>query len=307
MQTIIQLVVSGFAMGFIYALVAIEYTLIFNSSRLLNFAHVSIIMLGAYFFAFTFVQKWGLPYWLAAILAVIAMAIVGIFISNAIFIPLRKISRLYAMIATMMFSLVIIQLVNILFTPIPFQLRGFLTGTVKIFGATTTKANIWIICAAAVVVVLLLLFMNKTKIGKAMRCVAENRDTAEYMGINVTANMSITVALSCIICTVIGILIIPLYTVRTNMVGTIGLKGFAASIVGSFGSVPGAIIGGILVGLLENFAVMAMPTVYKDITAFALVLVVLMIKPTGLLGGSTARRLERIARREQKKEAGKNG
>jgi len=261
-------------------------------------------MLGAYFFAYTFVTVSGLPFWISAILAIIVMAIVGVFVSIAIFVPLGKIIRLYAMIATMMFSFVIVELVNILFTPIPFRLNSFLGGTTKVFGAIITNAHIWIIVAAAIVVVLLLLFMNKTKTGKAMRCVAENRETAEYMGINVVANMSITAAISTVICAVIGILIIPLYTVRTTMVGTIGLKGFAATIVGSFGSVPGAILGGILVGLLENFAVMAMPAVYKDVTAFVFVLMVLMIKPNGLLGGSMDRRLERIARKEKKGEDG---
>ena len=307
LEMIIQLIVSGIAMGFIYALVAIEYTLVWNATRLLNLAHTSVIILGAYFFAYTFVQQVGLPFWISLILATIVMAIIGVFISNAIFVPLIKVSATYAMIATSMVGLIIIELIKILFTPVPFQIHGFLSGTVKVFGATTTVANIWIIGAAAIFVTLLLLFMNKTKIGKAMRCVAENRETAEYMGINTFVNMSITVALSCVICAVIGILIIPLYQVKTTMIGTIGLKGFAASIVGSYGSVPGAIVGGILVGLLENFAVMAIPAVYKDITAFALVLTILMVKPRGLFGDSTTKRLARIAEKERIKESKSNG
>jgi branched-chain amino acid transport system permease protein len=235
------------------------------------------------------------------ILAGIVMAFVGLFISNFIFIPMIKMSRTYSMIATQMFGLIILELIKILFTPITFQIRGFLSGTVKVLGATTTRANVWIIIAAAIVVTLLLLFMNKTKIGKAMRCVAEKRETAEYMGINTKANMGLTVALSCLICTIIGILIIPLFQVKLTMIGTIGMKGFAASIVGSYGSVPGAIVGGILVGVLENFAVIAMPAVFKDVTAFALVLIILMVRPQGIFGGSTARRLAKIAKREQGK------
>ena len=307
MDMIIQLIVSGVAMGFIYALIAIEYTLIFNSSRLLNFAHTSIITLGAYFFAYSFVRQSGLTFWLSAVFAGIVMMGVGFFISGAIFAPLRKIPSTFAMFATMMFGLIIIEIINILFDPRPFQLKGFLNGTTRIFGAVISKANVWIICVAAIVVTLLLLFMHKTKTGKAMRCVAENRDTAEYMGINAAVNVGITVALSCLICTVIGILIIPLYSVKPWMVGTLGLKGFAASIVGSFGSVPGAIVGGIIVGLLENFAVMVLPAVYKDVTAFALVLVMLMIKPNGIFGGFTEKRLVRLAQKEQRKEASNNG
>jgi len=294
-------------MGFIYALVAIEYTLIFNSSRLLNLSHIQIILLGAYFFAYTFVTKMGLPYWISMILTAIVMSLVGLFISNTFFIPMMKMTGTFSMIATSMFGLVVLELIKILFTPMPFSLKGFLSGTTTMFGAITTWANIWIIVAAAVVVTALLLFMNKTKIGKAMRCVAENRFTAEYMGINTRVNMGLTVALSCIICAVIGILLIPLYQVKLAMVGTIGLKGFAASIVGSYGSLPGAIVGGIIVGVLENFAVMLIPAVFKDVTAFALVLIILMVKPRGLFGNSAAKRLARIAKKEQEREAAING
>jgi len=307
METFIQLIVTGFAFGFLYSLVAIEYTLIYSSCRLINFAHASAITLGAYFFGFLFVGKMSLSFWVSAVLSVIVMGLIGTIISIVIYIPLGKIASLYAMLATIMFGTAIIEIIHILFTPLPFRVKGFLTKTVKISSATTTEANIWIICVGAIVVVLLLLFLHKTKIGKAMRCVAESRDTAEYMGINTNINISITVALSYMICTIIGILIVPLYSVRTTMVGTMGLKGFAAGIVGSYGSIPGAILGGILIGLLENFAVMVMPATYKDVTAFALVLVVLLIKPTGLLGGLDAKRLARIALREQKEEAVKNG
>ena len=299
METLIQILVSGISFGFLYALIAIEYTLIWNSCRLLNFSHIQLIMYGAFIFAGTFVLKLGASYWLGATAALLMMALFGAIIAVTIFIPLRNFSRTYAIIATMMFGNVLIESTNFVWGPIPFTLKGFLSGNVKIFSATVARANIIIIVVALVVVVLLLLFMNKTKLGKAMRCVAENRDAAAYMGINVRANMMFTIALSCVICCVIGILLIPLYTVRSTMAAVVGLKGFAAGIVGSFGSVPGAILGGILVGLLENFALLVVPSVYKDIVAFALVLVVLMYKPNGLFGKNMEK--QRWSRDTQKK------
>ena len=248
----------------------------------MNFAHTQLIIYGAYIFGGTFVRNLGWPHWASWIATILCMGAIGIVIANLILIPLSKLSRLFSIMATMMLGMVLVEAANSLWGPMPFTLLGYLKGKIEIFGASTALANIYIMGAALIVIVLLLLFMRKTKQGKAMRCVAENRETAAYMGINVRKNMTLTVTISCVICGIIGMLIIPLYQISNTMGGNMGLKGFAAGIIGGFGSVPGAILGGIIIGLLENLAVLFVPAVYKDITAFVLVLVVLMIKPTGL-------------------------
>lgn len=303
MNTIVQLFISGIAMGFIYALVAIEYTLIWNSCRLLNFAHTQIIMFGAYVFGFLFVKTLGFDYWIAAICALVVMGGFGVILAKTIFIPLHKKVRLYTTIATMLLGLILVEATNFIFAPFSFTLKSYLTGSVLVFGATISIANLCIIGTALVIVVGLLLFMQKTKVGKAMRCVAENSDTAAYMGINVSRNMAITIAISCMICTVIGMLIIPLYSIRTTMANMVGLKGFAAGIVGGFGSVTGAVFGGILIGILENFAALALPAVYKDIVAYLSVLVVLMLRPKGLFVASQKNAFRQ--RRKMQAERGK--
>ena len=299
-DTLIQYLVNGVTFGFLYALIAIEYTLVFNACRLLNFSHIQIIAYGAFVFAGTFVIRLGWPLWLGYPAAMAVLGVFGALISIVIFNPLRNVPRTYAIIATMMLSNVMLESTNFIWGPIPFTLLGFLSGITHISTAAIATANVFIIGVAVVVVVLLLLFMNKTKLGKAMRCVAENRDAAEYMGINVKQNMMLTTAMSCMICCIIGIMIIPLFQVRNTMAAGIGMKGFVAGIVGSFGSVPGAILGGILVGLLENFALLIVPSVYKDITSFVLVLVVLMFKPNGLLSRNPNKGLKMKAKKTTK-------
>ena len=146
------------------------------------------------------------------------------------------------------------------------------------------RANIAIILVSAVIVTALQIFFKTTKMGKAMRCVQQNKTAATLMGINVTANINLTIALSAVICSAIGILVIPLFTIDLTIANMIGLKGFAAGVIGGFGYLPGAIAGGILIGILENLSTLVIPTLYKDCVAFVLLIVFLLVKPSGLLG-----------------------
>lgn len=279
-----QLLISGIASGFIYALVAIEYTLIWNACGLLNFAHAKIIMLSAYFFAGTFISAMGNLYLPAGVLAVAATALVGIVIATLIFIPLRKYTRLVAIMATVMLGTVINQAVVLFWGSAPLSSGGFLLGTVKLGELSMSVANVVIIVFAGLVSIALTLFIKKSKPGQAMTCVAQDKTAAALMGINVKRNMVMSVAVSFGICAVIGVLCAPIYTVQQSMADMIGLKGFAAGVVGGFGSVNGAIIGGLIIGLVENFGCLVVPSLYKDVIAFVVMIAVMMLRPAGIVG-----------------------
>ena len=270
--TIIQLVISGIAMGFVYALIGIEYTLIYNASGVLNFSHDKMVSLGAYIYAGMFVLGLG---WNSVVSAM----------AYLIFIPLRKQkSMIFTIMATIMFGKVIMEGACLIWGGNAFTIPDFMSGTYQIGNAVISKSNLFLIIAAIVIVALLQFYLQKTKPGKAMRCVAQNRTAASIVGIDVNRNMAITIAISTVICCCIGILVVPLYNVSSTMSNMIGLKGFAAGVLGGFGYMPGCIAGGLVLGIVENIASMILPSVYKDVVAFVLLVAFLLFRPQGLLG-----------------------
>ena len=284
MMILLQLLVSGIAMGFVYALTAVEYTLIWNSSGLLNFGHEKVIMLGAYIFAGTMVLNLGTGVVPGFVATVAVMAVFGVLIAFSIFIPLRQMSRLCAIMATVMMGNIINEAVRLYYGPEAMTVKGFMSGIARVGNLAVAKAYIYIIVISIVIVGLLELFMRKTKTGKAMRCVASNKTAAALMGIDVSRNMAVTVAISFAICGALGISVIPVFSVNSSMATMISLKGFAAGVVGGFGSLPGAIVGGLAIGIAENIAGMIFPSTFKDAVAFIVLIAVLLVKPSGLLG-----------------------
>ena len=281
---LIQMIVSGIAMGFIYALVGIEYTLIWNASGVLNFSHDKMITTGAYIFGGTYILGLGMDFIPGILLSLITVALLGIVVARVIFIPLRNMTMIYTIMATVMLGKIIVEAIRLLWGPVPFSVPGFLIGTVKAGDVVISIANIAIIAAAAFCVLALQLFLYKTKPGKAMRCVAQNRKAAQLMGIDVRTVMTVTVMISMMICCLIGLLVSPLLNITTTMSNMIGLKGFAAGVIGGFGYLPGAILGGLCIGIVENIASMVLPSVYKDIVAFVLLVGFLLIRPAGITG-----------------------
>lgn len=279
-----QLLIGGISMGFVYALVAIEYTLIWNACGLLNFAHGQMIVIGAYIFGGSLVVGLGASYVMGWIGTVAIAMILGIILAFVVFIPLKDLGSLYAIIATMMFGMILINSVTLIWGNYPFYLEGYFSGVYRIGNIAITKSYVFIILISAIVVSALLCFMRFTKIGRAMRCVTENKSMSAMVGINVRVNMIITIAISCVICAVVGMLVVPLLGITTTMGDTISTKGFIAAVFGGFGSVPGAVLGGVLVGVIENIATIFIDSVYKDITSFVILIVVIMFKPAGLLG-----------------------
>lgn len=288
-MNILQFLVTGVAMGFIYSLIATEYTLIYNATGLVNFAHESFIVLGAYLFAGTFVRALSLPFWLAIALTLIVMAVFGVMVSTIVLNPLRNLRFVtYAMFGTMMLSRILLEFVRIYWGALPFTVKGFLRKGINIGSSVLTESYIYIIVVSILIIVALQLFFKYTKAGRAMICVSQNKDAAALMGINVTRSINTTVALSAVICGIVGVLCAPLYNVSTTMVSSVALKGFCAGVIGGFGSYPGAIVGGILIGLLEQFGILFVPTIYKDVLAFAVMIIFLLVRPGGIVRAKKA-------------------
>ncbi len=284
-DTVLQLLISGIAMGFIYALVGVEYTIVFNSIDLLNFAHERFILLSAYIFAGTFAIQMGLSAGWAIFAGLIFMALFGAVVAVGIFNPLRNMpSRLYAIMGTIALGRIITESTRLIYGPLPFTLPNFITGVFRVGNLVIARANVLIIAVAVFIVAVLQFYMRKTKQGKAMRCVNQNKVAASLMGINVSQNIVITIAISTVICSVIGVLCVPLYSIESGMTTMIGLKGFAAGVIGGFGYLPGAIVGGLLVGMIENLSVLILPAVFKDCVAYVLLIVFMLVMPKGILG-----------------------
>ena len=285
MEAALQLIISGIAIGCIYFLVAIEFTLIWNASSLINFGHDKFIMLGAYIFAGTFINLLGCNYFIGAILAIAIMGLFGALVATGIFNPLRNMpSDIFAVMGTIMLAKVIGESARLLWGPAPFRVENFMSGNFNLGNIVIPQAYVYIILLSLLFLFLQHLLFTKTRIGKAMRCVAQDKTAAALMGINVSRNIMYTISFSSMVCCVIGIMIIPLFNVDLAMANMIATKGFAAGVVGGFGTIPGAIVGGVFIGLLENLYLMLGPAIYKDVVAFIAFILFLLIKPDGILG-----------------------
>lgn len=280
----LQLFASGISMGFLYSMVGIEYTMIYNSCGLLNFSHAKTIMLCAYFFVGTFVNALKLPIFVAIIATIAVSAILGVVVALVIFIPLRNYKRLIAIIATVMFGTIINEAVVLLWGNFPIAIRGFLNGITLFGDVVISNTYIYIAATAVVVIAATQFIMKRTRLGKAMTCVSQSKTAAALMGINVENNMIISIVGSFMICGIIAILTAPLFTVNQEMATMVGLKGFSAGVIGGFGSVPGCIVGGLILGILENIACIVFPSVFKDVVAFVIMIAFLIVIPKGIFG-----------------------
>ena len=248
LKIVTQLIVSGIALGFIYALVSIEYTLIFNSTGLLNFSHDKLIMMGAYVFAGQFVLGMGCSYLVATLATIVTMFLLGVLIAKGIFNPLRNMSSpIFAVIGTVIMGRIFKEIARLVWGATAFNIPGYLKGTYKLGHVVITRA----------IVAALQVFFYHTKTGKAMRCVQQNKTASTLMGINVTSNINFTIALSAVICSCIGMLVVSLFSVSLTMSSMIGLKGFAAGVLGGFGYMqvnfsPGYGYDGITIAVIAN-------------------------------------------------------
>lgn len=272
-------------MGCIYSLVGIEYTLVWNSTGLLNFSHDKFITLGAYFFAVTFLTKMGVNPIISVLAALVVMFLFGSAVAAGVFNPLRNMSSpIFAVMGTVVLGRIISEAIRLIWGPVQFVVFTFLPGVVHIGNIVVAVAYFWITGVSALLVIGLQVFFKTTRAGKAMRCVQQNKTAAALMGIDVARSIIFTIALSSVVCTIIGVLITPLFTIDLTLASMIGLKGFAAGVIGGFGNLPGTILGGIIIGIVENLSTLVLPAVYRDCVAFILMVSFLLIRPSGILG-----------------------
>lgn len=283
-SVLLQLLVTGVAMGFVYTLVAIEYMLVFNACGLLNFSHGATIQLGGYVFVGTCLSQLAMKNLPATALAVLALGLFGLLIAYVIFIPLRSKSKLIALVATSVLGEFLSKSEILVWGPVALRPKRFLSGVVKIGSATIPRSYLSIIVIAVILIVVLQLIMKYTKVGLGMTCVKLNSTAASLMGVNVKSSIAVSIAISCMICCVIGIVMAPVYTVYDGMSNMISLKGFCAGVIGGFGNLPAAIVGGLMIGIVECLVSMCLPSVYKDVAAFLLMIVFLLFFPNGVVG-----------------------
>ncbi|WP_236841959.1 branched-chain amino acid ABC transporter permease [Bosea sp. PAMC 26642] len=279
-----QIIASGLAMGAIYALVALGYVFVWNTMNLVNFAAGEFITFAAFVFVATLVTKLGLSFPLALVGIIVLMALMGAAFSRIVFSRLQRQRALVAIISTVGFGIFLKEMAHIIYGPEPLLYDGPLgIASFRLAGIVVSYQQLLILAVAVVSMTGQYLVLRYTMIGKVMRAVALDRDTAGLMGIPVERVLAGAFAYSAVLAALAGILLAPLFFVTTEMGTLVGLKGFVAMIIGGFGSVPGAVIGALLLGLSENLGAYLISSAYKDAIAFALLLVFLAFLPQGLV------------------------
>jgi len=285
-----QQLVNGFTLGLIYALIAVGYTMVYGVIELINFAHGEIYMFGA-FLCMTFITVLGAPLYLAIILAVACCCVIGVLLDIVAYRPLRKAPRLAALITAIGMSIFLQNLAMIIWgsRPLPFvksALPAFLDEpAINLSDVTISWMQICIYAAAIAMMIGLNLIITKTRTGTAMRALAQNRVSAALMGINVNKVISFTFALGSGLGAMAGIMVSMYYnTMYPTMGYTAGVKAFAAAVLGGIGSVPGAMLGGIVLGIAETLGAGYVSSPYRDGVAYAVMILVILFRPSGLLG-----------------------
>lgn len=288
MNLFLQQVINGLNVGSIYALIAIGYTMVYGIIKLINFAHGEIMMFGAYF-AFIAATSFQMPVWAILVLVMTIMAIIGVVIEFVAYRPLRNAPRLSALITAIGVSLFLQNLALLIFKPEPkIMPKLFPEMTVSIGGIDISSTTLITIGLSLVFMVLLDLYIRKTKQGRAMRAVSEDKDAAILMGVNVNRTISLTFALGSALGALGGILYSVAYIQIYPTMGVMpGLKAFIAAVLGGIGIVPGAMLGGFIIGMVETLTKAYLSTTWADAIVFGILIIVLLFKPTGILGKNT--------------------
>jgi len=291
MITFLSHVIKGVNLGSVYAVIALGYTMVYGVAKMLNFAHGDVIMVGAYV-AFCIMYYLGINPVIGILGAVIACTILGMLIERLAYKPLRQATSLAVLITAIGMSYFLQNMAQLIWSSNPKSFPSILSDSPIVLyekGAqqlTMTPINILTIISCIVIMIALTLFINKTKIGKAMRCVSEDKGAAELMGINVNLTISITFAIGSALAAIAGVLLCSSgYANLSPTTGSMpGIKAFTAAVFGGIGSIPGAMLGGILLGLIEILGKAYVSNELADAFVFAVLIVVLLVKPTGLLG-----------------------
>ena len=275
---------NGLQTGSIYALVALGYSMVYGIILLLNFAHGDIIMVGAYV-AFYAMTNFHLHPIVSVIIAVITSTLLGVVIEKVAYTPLRSAPRLSLLITAIGISFLLENGAQLLFGADTKSMDTLVPGNVTFGPVTVSYTAILTIIVAVIAMVALTLLVQKTKLGKAMRSVSEDMGAAQLMGISLNKTISFTFAVGSALAGIGSVLYLCAYSQASPTMGSmLGLKAFVAAVLGGIGSIPGAMVGGFAIGLLEALVAAVGLSVWKDAVVFAILIVVLLVKPSGIMG-----------------------
>lgn len=287
MTYFLQQLINGLQLGFVYALIALGYTMVYGIVRLINFAHGDVFMVGAYlgFFA---LASWRLPLPVAIIIAMVGCAALGVFIERVAYKPLRRAPRISSLITAIGVSLFLEYFTSLKFVFGPYfraYPRPFAIRTYNLNGVTVSNIQIIVFGVAILLMVALTLFVNRTKTGMAMRAVSFDRDAAALMGINVDNIISVTFGIGAALAGAGGVLYGIAYPQINPFMGIMpGLKAFVAAVLGGIGIIPGAMLGAVIMGIVEKLTEVYISSTLRDAAAFAILIFVLLVRPTGIMG-----------------------
>ena len=286
-MSFLSYLINGISLGSIYAIIALGYTMVYGIARMLNFAHGDIIMVGG-FVVFTIVSTLGLSPWLGLLVAVAICTVLGIVIEKVAYCPLRGASSLAVLITAIGVSYLLQNVALLIFGSNARQFTSIINlPNLKLADGRLTISAVTIVTIITCIVIMvgLTAFINKTRIGQAMLAVSEDTGAATLMGINVNKTISITFAIGSALAAIAGALLCSAYPSLTPYTGSMpGIKAFVAAVFGGIGSIPGALIGGILLGVIENLSKAYISSQLSDAIVFAVLIIVLLVRPTGILG-----------------------
>ncbi|MBR5021969.1 MAG: branched-chain amino acid ABC transporter permease [Oscillospiraceae bacterium] len=283
MEVIVSTLINGLSLGGIYAMIALGYTMVYGIAKMLNFAHGDIIMVGGYTIFVAMAVNNPL---LAVLAAIIVCVILGVVIEKVAYRPLRGASPLAVLITAIGVSYLLQSLAQIIFGSAPKMVTVYEFGSVEFLGATMQVSSLVTLGVTVVVMTVLTLFVKCTRLGRAMIAVSEDRDAAQLMGINVNGIITITFAIGSSLAALAGLFyLLKAPNVSFTMGAMPGIKAFTAAVIGGIGSIPGAMLGGILLGIVESISYkIAAIAPYTDAIEFSILILILLVKPTGFLG-----------------------
>ncbi len=283
----VSYLINGISLGSVYAIIALGYTMVYGIAKMLNFAHGDVIMVGSYI-VFIAVNSMGLPSVAAILLSIVVCALLGITIEPLAYKPLRGAPGLAVLITAIGVSYLLQNLALLIWGSDPKSFKSVVSiPALHLAGGRLiiTGESIATILVSAAIMAALMLFVNHTRMGHAMLAVSEDKGAAQLMGVNVNATISLTFAIGSGLAAVAGVLLCSAYPSLQPTTGAMpGIKAFTAAVFGGIGSIPGAMVGGILLGVIEIFGKAYISTQLADAIVFAVLIVVLLVKPTGLLG-----------------------
>ena len=286
-MSFLQYLINGISIGSVYAIIALGYTMVYGIAKMLNFAHGDVIMVGAYI-SFCVTNYLGLPAWVSILAAMAVCMVLGIIIEGLAYKPLRGASSLAVLITAIGVSYFLQNAAQLIWGSAPKNFTSIVTfDPIKLFdGRLTITGEVIITIIASIVIMLALtLFTGKTRMGKAMRAVSEDRAAAQLMGINVNNTISMTFAIGSALAAIAGVLLCSTVPTLQPTTGSMpGIRAFTAAVFGGIGSIPGAMLGGILLGIIETMTKAYLSTQFSDAIVFLVLIIVLLVKPAGLMG-----------------------